>query len=115
MKYLAIVLSLVSLTALAEELPHEVSMANEAGGLIVLTDVECNFPKAVKLGYKYDAYATEAGSKQIHLGCWVSPSTSNAPKIPNVKIIPLVNTWWESGEVATFPRDAFEIKEKPSL
>lgn len=57
---------------LATELIKEISMATEAGE-IVLTTEECIFKKQGLQGYDYAAYATEKGHAN-HEGCWRSDS-----------------------------------------
>jgi len=57
---------------LAKELLKEMSMATEAGE-IVLTTEECIFKKQGLQGYDYAAYATERGHAN-HEGCWRSDS-----------------------------------------
>ena len=57
---------------LAKELVKEMSMATEAGE-IVLTSDECVFKKQGLQGYDYAAYATERGHAN-HEGCWKSDS-----------------------------------------
>jgi hypothetical protein len=57
---------------LATELIKEMSMATEAGE-IVLTTEECIFKKQGLQGYDYAAYATEKGHAN-HEGCWRSDS-----------------------------------------
>jgi len=54
----------------AKELPKEMSMATEAGE-IVLTTKECIFTKQGLQGYEYAAYATDRGHPN-HEGCWKS-------------------------------------------
>jgi len=51
-----------------KELPKEMSMATEAGE-VVLTLEECTFIKMGLRGYPYAAYATDKG-KANHEGCW---------------------------------------------
>ena len=53
-----------------KELPKEMSMATEAGE-IVLTTAECIFTKLGLQGYEYAAYATDKGHPN-HEGCWKS-------------------------------------------
>ena len=55
-----------------KELPKEMSMATEAGE-IVLTTTECTFTKLGLQGYDYAAYATDRGHPN-HEGCWKSDS-----------------------------------------
>jgi hypothetical protein len=107
-KLLAVIVLLLSFDVWAQEK----YMPNEAGGFLVLTDEACKFPEAVKQGYKWRAYATESSKLARHEGCWDSPSTADAPKLQGVKIIPLVNTWWEGGDVATFPQTMFGDEKK---
>ncbi len=56
----------------AKELPKEMSMATEAGE-IVLTTEACIFTKQGLQGYEYAAYATDKGHPN-HEGCWKSDS-----------------------------------------
>jgi hypothetical protein len=105
---LAVIFLLYSNLALAQELPLELYMPNESGGYIVLTTDACANTDALKLGYNYRAYATESDSDQpvTHQGCWDSPSVADAPRIEGVRIIPLVNLWFD-GDMATFPQTMF--------
>jgi hypothetical protein len=108
LRQLAVVLLLSSNLALAQDLPKELYMPNESGGYIVLTTDACPNKDAVKLGYNYRAYATESDSEKpaTHEGCWDSPSVADAPKLQGVRIIPLVNLWFD-GDMATFPQTMF--------
>jgi hypothetical protein len=56
----------------AKELPKQMSMATEAGE-IVLTTESCIFTKQGLQGYDYAAYATDKGHPN-HEGCWKSDS-----------------------------------------
>jgi hypothetical protein len=108
LRQLAAVLLLSSNLALAQDLPKELYMPNESGGYIILTTDACPNKDAVKLGYTYRAYATESDSEKpaTHEGCWDSPSTADAPKLQGVRIIPLVNLWFD-GDMVTFPQTMF--------
>jgi hypothetical protein len=88
-------------------------MPNESGGYIVLTLEDCKFPDAKKQGFGHRAYATESDSERpaTHEGCWDSPSTADAPKLQGVKIIPLVNLWFD-GDTVTFPQTMFGPEKK---
>ena len=105
---LAVIFLLYSNLALTQELPLELYMPNESGGYIVLTTDACANTDALKLGYTYRAYATESDSDTpvTHQGCWDSPSVADAPRLPGVRIIPLVNLWFD-GDMATFPQTMF--------
>jgi hypothetical protein len=83
-------------------------MPNESGGYIVLTTDACADDDATKLGYTYRAYATESDSEKpaTHEGCWDSPSIAAAPRMEGVRIIPLVNLWFD-GDTVTFPQTMF--------
>ena len=109
LRQLAVILLLLSNFALAETLPKELYMPNESGGYIVLTTDACPDTDAAKLGYNYRAYATESDSENpaTHEGCWVSPSLADAPKMEGVRIIPLVNLWFEDGDTVSFPQTLF--------
>ena len=113
LKQLAVISLLSSGLALAQDLPKELYMPNESGGYIVLTTDACPNAGAVKLGYKYRAYATESDSEKPvrHEGCWDSPNTADAPKTAGVRIIPLVNLWFD-GDTVTFPQTLFTPEKK---
>ena len=106
---LAVIFLLSSSLALAQDLPKELYMPNESGGYIVLTTDTCADTDAAKKGYKYRAYATESDGENpaTHEGCWDSPSIADAPKMEGVRIIPLVNLWFEDGDTVTFPQILF--------
>jgi hypothetical protein len=89
-KQLAVIFLLFSSLALAQDLPKELYMPNESGGYIVLTTDAC--PNAEK--------------PATHEGCWDSPSVADAPKMEGVRIIPLVNLWFD-GDMVTFPQTMF--------
>jgi hypothetical protein len=112
-KQLAVILLLSFTLALAQDLPKELYMPNESGGYIILTTDTCPNADAVKLGYNYRAYATESDSENpaTHEGCWDSPSTADAPKLRGVRIIPLVNLWFD-GDMVTFPQTMFGPEKK---
>jgi hypothetical protein len=105
---LAVISLLFSNLALAQDLPLELYMPNESGGYIVLTTDACPNKDAAKLGYTYRAYATESDSATpvTHQGCWDSPSIAAAPRMEGVRIIPLVNLWFD-GDTVTFPQTMF--------
>ena len=108
LRQLAVISLLSSGLALAQDLPKELYMPNESGGYIVLTTDACLTSDAVKLGYMYRAYATESEGEKpaTHEGCWVSPSVTDAPRSAGIKIIPLVNLWFD-GDIITFPQTLF--------
>jgi len=112
-KQLAVLFLLLSNLALAQDLPKELYMPNESGGYIVLTTDACPTAEVAKKGYKYRAYATESDSEKpaTHEGCWDSPSVADAPRMEGVKIIPLVNLWFD-GDMATFPQTMFGLEKK---
>jgi hypothetical protein len=113
LRQLAVILLLLSNFALAETPPKELYMPNESGGYIVLTTDACADDYATKLGYNHRAYATESDSEKpvTHEGCWVSPSVAAAPKMEGVRIIPLVNLWFD-GDLITFPQTMFGPEKK---
>lgn len=88
-------------------------MPNESGGYVVLTLEPCQYPTAKKMGFDRRAYATETDSDMpaTHEGCWSSPDTSEAPRERGIKIIPLVNLWFD-GEIVTFPQTMFGPEKK---
>ena len=110
---LVVIFLLYSSCALAQDMPLELYMPNESGGYIVLTTDACANTSAVKLGYTYRAYATESDSEKpaTHEGCWDSPSVADAPKLQGVRIIPLVNLWFD-GDMVTFPQTMFGPEKK---
>lgn len=106
---IAVLALLVSLSASAEDV-KEMYMPNESGGFVTLTLESCLYD-SVKKDYPYRAFATEdAAGEIIHEGCWISPSTAEAPK--DMKIIPVVNTWWVDGEQVTFLATQFSPERK---
>jgi len=113
LRQLAVLFLLSSNLALAQDLPKELYMPNESGGYIVLTTDACPNAGAVKLGYNHRAYATETEGDQpaTHEGCWDSPSVADAPKMEGVRIIPLVNLWFD-GDLITFPQTMFGPEKK---
>ena len=106
-------IGLLANNLLAAELPKEMYMPNDADGFVVLTVEPCQFPSADKQGFHYRAYATEVSGAVTnqHEGCWNSPDVKDAPQMPGVKIIPLVNTWW-NGDVVTYQQSQFGPEKK---
>ena len=112
-------------TATAADLPKEMYMPNDAGGFVVLTLEPCAFEQASK-EYPYKAYATESSDVVYHEGCWNSPDTSDvptqimsksegAPEAPTIRVISMVNTWWQEGGKATFMQRNFSPEKKRYL
>lgn len=114
-KQLAVLLFLFSANLLAADYSKnkELYMPNESGGFIVLTLEECKIAEAKAKGFENRAYATESDSQNpaTHEGCWDSPDTADAPKVQGVKIIPLVNLWFE-GEIVFYPQTMFGPERK---
>ena len=105
---LALVAALISLPAISADYSEhkELYMANQAGGDIVLTLEPCAFEAAQKLGFTNRSYATVAGGKIMEEGCWLAPSIAEAPQIEGVKIIPIVNVWYD-GLILPFEQNQF--------
>lgn len=101
-------IGLLANSLFAADLPKEMYMPNESGGYVVLTIENCQFPQATQLGFDHRAYATETDSEKpaTHEGCWNSPDTREAPNVPGVTIIPLVNLWFD-GDIVTYPQHLF--------
>lgn len=110
LRQLAVILLLSSnsLSAADYSASKELYMPNESGGFVILTVEPCQIAEAKTQGFDSRAYATESDSEKpvTHEGCWTSPDTSEAPKIRGVKIIPLVNLWFD-GDTVTFPQNLF--------
>jgi hypothetical protein len=106
-KYLALALTVVSLNTFAAK---ELFFKNDAGGDLVLTIKKC-VNEQVAIEHPFYAYATEKDGT-VHRGCWVIPSIADAPKDPNIKIIPVVNMYWETGERITYPSTLFNEREE---
>jgi hypothetical protein len=109
----------------AAELPKEMYMPDDAGGVVVLTTRPCTVEKMAE-EYPYRAYATESSDLVNHEGCWNSPDTSEIPTqlmsksegagpAPTIRVIPLVNTWWVEGGRATFMQRNFSTEKKRYL
>ena len=113
-KILALVAALISLPATAADYSEhkELYMANQAGGDIVLTLEPCAIEEAKKLGFTSRTYATVAGGKIMEEGCWLSPDISEAPQIQGVKIIPIVNVWYD-GLILPFEQNMFGPEAHP--
>lgn len=84
----------------------ELFMLNKAGGVIAVTLEPCAIPDAIKAGFENRGYATESNGTK-HEGCWAAPDISEAPRHPGVRIIPIVNMWFD-GEVVSLPQDDFK-------
>jgi hypothetical protein len=108
-----IIFSTLFFTTLASaEMPTEMYMPTEAGGFITLTLEGCQFHQAVNLGLLHRATSSESNGV-LHEGCWDSPSIAEAPKHPGIRIIPVVNTWWEEDQqITTFRTNQFSPEKK---
>lgn len=102
-----------SLSAADYSLSKELYMPNESGGYVILTLEECAISEAKSKGYDYRVYATESDSEKpaAHEGCWNSPDVSEAPNMPGVTIVPLVNIWIE-GDMITLPQNLFSQEKR---
>ena len=106
----ALLALLVSLSAQAADYSahKELFMKNEAGGVVALTMEPCQFPEAVKKGFKERSYATE-GDGTKHEGCWMTPEIKpeELPAVDrHVVIIPLVNLWYDE-QIIAYPQHMF--------
>lgn len=106
-KFLTVVAVLFSLpVAAADYSTHkELYMANQAGGVVALTVEPCTITQAKNKHFEMRAYATEADGT-IHEGCWVAPDISEAPNHPSIKIIPIVNVWFDD-VIVPFDQELF--------
>ena len=102
--------TLFTASAVAED--SKVCLPNEAGGLIVLTHVQCELP-IVSNSFPYYAYATESDGT-LHEGCFDIPSIADAQQSPGIRIIPVVNFIdANDGEVITFHAEWFTEEACP--
>lgn len=106
-KILALVAVLSITPATAEDYSQfkELFMANQAGGVVALTVEPCAIDAAKNKKFESRAYATEADGTK-HEGCWIAPDISEAPNHPGVKIIPIVNVWFD-GIIVPFEQSLF--------
>ncbi|MEN6294314.1 MAG: hypothetical protein ABFD07_20160 [Methanobacterium sp.] len=106
-KFLTVVAVLISLPVAAEDYSShdELFMANQAGGVVALTVEPCAVETAKIKHFDMRAYATEADGTR-HEGCWMAPDISEAPNHPSVKIIPIVNVWFD-GIIVPFEQGLF--------
>lgn len=115
MKQIAVILLLFSANLSAQDYStsKELYMPNESGGYVVLTVEKCQIPEARAKGFDNRAYATESDTENpiTHEGCWFAPDTGAAPKAPGVKIIPLVNLWFD-GDIVFYPQNLFGPERK---
>ncbi|MDC1281550.1 hypothetical protein N8Z09_02730 [Methylophilaceae bacterium] len=87
-KTLLVTLALFTTSAFADT--SKVCLANQAGGLMVLTHETCKSDGLHTKLFPYHAYATESNGT-IHTGCYDIPSIADAQKQPGTRIIPVVN------------------------
>lgn len=106
-KFLVLIAVLFSYPAIAEDYSQykELFFTNQAGGAVVLTVEPCEISEAKLKGFDSRSYATEADGTK-HEGCWVAPDISDAPQYPGVKIIPIVNVWYD-GDIIPFEQRLF--------
>lgn len=111
-KFLVVMAVLFSYPAIAEDYStyKELFFTNQQGGAVVLTVEPCEIIAAKAKGFESRTYATEADGTK-HEGCWMAPDISDAPQYPGVKIIPIVNVWYD-GEVIPFAQSLFKPIEK---
>lgn len=95
---------LLSIDSISQEL--KIYTPNEAGGHIVLTHEPCQIEKFKEL-YPYRGYATTSNPEDLYEACYVVPSISEAPQVPGMKIIPLVNFIDEDGIRLEYPLEIF--------
>lgn len=105
--FLTVVAVLFSLPVAAEDYStyKELYMANQAGGVVALTVEPCAIESAKAKHFDSRAYATEADGTR-HEGCWIAPDISEAPNHPSIKIIPIVNVWFD-GIIVPFEQSLF--------
>lgn len=84
----------------------ELFIENEAGGVIAVTQEVCRDPNAKAKGFEYRGYATEKDGT-VHEGCWMAPDVSEAPNVPGVRIVPIVNMYFE-GQIIMVPQNQFK-------
>lgn len=106
-KFLSVVAVMFSLPVAAADYStyKELYMANQAGGVVALTVEPCAIGPAKLKKFESRAYATEANGT-IHEGCWIAPDISDAPNHPSVKIIPIVNVWF-NGVIVPYEQNLF--------
>ena len=89
---------------------NELFILNQAGGVIAVSKELCDIPQAKAKGFEFKGYATEKDGTR-HEGCWAAPDISDAPKTPGVRIIPIVNMYFD-GEIIMLPQHQFKpLKE----
>lgn len=112
MKKFLILMMLLSVPAYAEDYSRhqEIYFVNQAGGVVALTVEPCTIELAKVKGFDSRTYATESNGTK-HEGCWVAPDISDAPQYPGVKIIPIVNVWYD-GVITPFEQSLFKPVEK---
>ena len=84
----------------------ELYIENEAGGVIAISQELCKDKIALSKGFAYEAYATEKDGTK-HEGCWMAPDLSEAPNVPGVRIIPIVNMYFD-GQVIMVAQNQFK-------
>ena len=84
----------------------ELFLKNESGGVIAVTKEVCPDPVAKAKGFEFRAYATE-GNGTKHEGCWSAPDISDAPTHPSVRIIPIINMYFE-GQIIAVQQQSFK-------
>jgi hypothetical protein len=103
-KSLLVTLALITTSAFADD--SRVCLANDAGGLIVLTHKQCTSDQAISR-FPYHAYATETNGT-VHTGCFDIPSIADAKPQSGMRIIPVVNFIdTADGEIITFHAEWF--------
>jgi hypothetical protein len=95
------------ITAKAETV-QELYLDLEDTGVVIIKNEPCKIQKAIDLGLHHRAVGVE-GNGVTHEGCWNSPDISQAQQVPNTKIIPIVNLFFD-GMVQTVPITWFRPK-----
>lgn len=108
-------LFLVSLLLATDSIAQELKIytPNDAGGHIVLTQESCQLEKFKEI-YPYRGYATTSNPDDLYEGCYLVPDISEAPQVPGMRIIPLVNFIDADGIRLEYPLEIFSSTPQES-
>jgi len=91
---------------------EELRLYLEDGGYVSITTEPCGIKLARDLGLTNRAVGLELNGTK-HEGCWNSPDVSKAEQIPGMRLIPIVNLYFDN-EILTIPFEWFQLPSSPN-
>jgi hypothetical protein len=111
MKKFLVLTLLFSSLSFADESVTELYLDLEDSGVVIIKAEPCRIQGAIKLGISNRAVGIE-GNGTTHEGCWNSPDVNEAEQVQGMKIIPIVNLYFD-GVIQTVPLKWFRLPSTP--